>query len=200
MFEFLRRRKMKKIIAMILAATCIFAFAGCGSTNDEPTNDQAQAAKYANATEVLTTVWDAYADDEKFASWGGNTENMVDGAPGTFDLAMTEELTANLVLSADLAANIDDAATLMHGMNLNTFTAAAFHTSDDAAAFADAYATGLGANQWMCGIPENYVIIDAGNGYVVTAFGAADLMATFEEKALGALSGSTVVKSGSVIQ
>ena len=191
---------MKKIIAMILAAVCIFAFAGCDSSNSDTPAADSQAATYADATEVLTKVWDTYADDEKFASWGGNAENMVDGAPGTFDLAMTDELTANLVLSADLAATIDDAATLMHGMNLNTFTAAAVHTSEDATAFADAYAEGLAANQWMCGIPENYVIIDAGNGYVVTAFGAADLMATFEEKALGALSGSTVVKSGSVIQ
>lgn len=188
---------MKKIIAMILAAVCVFSFAACGSTN-APADDQAQAATYADATEVLTTVWNAYGDDEKFMAWGGDSANMVDAAPGTFDLAATEELAANIVISADQAANIDGAATLMHGMNLNMFTAAAVHTTDDAATYADTYAAALGANQWLCGAPESYVIIDAGNGYIVTAFGAADLMTTFEEKALGALAGSSVVKSGAI--
>ncbi len=192
---------MKKIIAMILAAACIFAFAGCGSS-DAPAGDQGQteAATYADATEVLTTVWNTYGEDQKFMVWGGDSANMVDGAPGAFDLAAAEELTANIVISAEQAANIDNAATLMHGMNLNMFTGAAFHTSEDVAAFADAYAAALGANHWMCGSPETYVIIDAGNGYVVTAFGAADLISTFEANALASLTGATVVKSGAISQ
>lgn len=191
---------MKKILAIALAAVCLFGFAACGSTSDTPADDQAQTATYADAAEVLTTVWNTYGDDEKFMAWGGNSENMVDAAPGAFDLTKTEELTANLVISADQAANMDSAAALMHGMNLNMFTGAAFHTSEDTAAFADTYAAALGANQWLCGAPESYVIIDAGSGYVVTAFGAADLITTFEEKALSALAGSSVVKSGAIGQ
>lgn len=186
---------MKKIIAMILAAACLFAFAGCGST-DAPADDQGAAATYADATEALTTVWNAYAEENRFMAWGGDSANMTDGTPGAFDLAATDELAGSIVIPAEQAANIDSAATLVHGMNTNMFTAAAIHTSEDAAAFADAYASALNANQWLCGSPENYVIIDAGNGYIVTAFGSADLIKIFEETALGALTGSTVIKSG----
>lgn len=189
---------MKKIIALLLAAVCIFAFAGCGASNDTPA--EGQTASYADATEVLTKVWGTYGDDEKFMAWGGDSANMVDGAPGTFDITMTDEMAANLVISGDLAGTIDGAANLMHGMNLNMFTATAVHTTGDAAAYADGYASALAANQWMCGVPEQYVIIDAGSGYVVTAFGAADLIKTFEEKALAALDGSSVIKSGPVVE
>lgn len=188
---------MKKIIALILAATCIFAVAGCQNSGDSGQNNQ-QTASYENATEVLTTVWDDFGSDEQFAVWGGNAEAMTDGAPGTFDLTKTDELCASIVLTADQVSAIDDAATLLHGMNTNSFTAAALHTTEDAAAFADTYAQSLGANHWMCGMPETYVVIDAGSGYLVTAFGTADNISAFETHALGTLSGSTVIKSGAI--
>lgn len=192
---------MKKLIALILAAAFVFAFAGCGNTNT-PAGDSAadgSTPTYASAEEVLTKVWDAYADDEKFMAWGGNAETMVDGAPGAFDVSNTDELTASLVVPADLAGSIDDAANLMHGMNLNMFTGAAFHV-EDVNAFTDAYVSNLKANQWMCGVPEEYVIIDAGNGYVVTAFGASDLIATFTGHAETALEGAEVIQNGPVVE
>ncbi|MBQ8663975.1 MAG: hypothetical protein IJ471_08965 [Eubacterium sp.] len=192
---------MKKLIALTLAVVCIFAFAGCGSTNAPEGGNAADGSTpaYASAEEVLTKVWGAYAEDEKFPAWGSNAETMVDGAPGAFDVSNTDELTASLVVPADLADNIDDAANLMHGMNLNMFTAAVFHV-DDASAFIDPYIDNLKANQWMCGAPEKYVIIDAGDGYVVTAFGAADLMETFEVRAIDALEGSSMISTGSVVE
>lgn len=193
---------MKKLLALILTAACILTLAACGSSN-APAGDSGAAGgdtpAYASAEEVLTTVWNAYADDKKFPCWGSNAETMVDGAPGAFDVSNTDELTASLVVPADLAGSIDDAANLMHGMNLNTFTGAAFHV-EDAATFADAYAANLKANQWMCGFPEQYVIIDAGSGYVVTAFGAADLINDFKGYATEALSGASVISEGPVVE
>ena len=192
---------MKKLLALILTVTCVLALGACGnsgtSTGDTSGADSAPA--YESATEVLTTVWDAYGDDEKFMAWGGNAESMTDGAPGTFDVSNTDELIGSLIVPADLAASIDDAANLMHGMNLNMFTAAAFHV-EDTAAFAEGYAENLKVTQWMCGAPETYVIFDAGNGYVVTVFGATDLVDIFKTHATETLTGATVISEGPVVE
>lgn len=185
---------MKKLIALTLAVACIFAFAGCGSTNAP----EGSTPAYASAEEVLTKVWDAYAEDEKFPAWGSNAETMVDGAPGTFDVSNTDELTASLIVPADIAKDIDDAANLMHGMNLNMFTAAAFHVKDFND-FENAYVDNLKANQWMCGVPEEYVIIEVGTDYVITVFGANDLIYTFANYAEDVLEGAKIVQNGPVV-
>ena len=39
--------------------------------------------------------------------------------------------------------------------------------------------------RWVCGFPDKFVIIKV-NGYVVSAFGAADLIDTFKSKTLKA--------------
>ena len=102
---------MKKLFALILTAACILTLAACGSSN-APAGDSGAAGgdapAYASAEEVLTKVWDTYADDKKFPCWGSNAETMVDGAPGAFDVSNTDELTASLVVPADLAGSIDD--------------------------------------------------------------------------------------------
>lgn len=186
---------MKKAIALLLAVTFIFAFTGCGNNSNAP--QEGQTPSYASAEEVLTKVWDSYGKNETFPTWGGNAEAMVDGAPGTFDLSKTEELTSSLVVPEAQVDNIDDAASLMHGMNLNTFTAAAFHVKD-VDAFSNAYAENLKGHHWMCGFPEEFVIIDAGSGYVITAFGSGDLIGTFSEHATKALDGATISINGPI--
>lgn len=193
---------MKKIIALILTVACVFALGACGNTN-APAGDNAgstgSTATYASAEEVMTKVFDVFSAEVEFFGWGGNMENMVDGKPATFDVSLTEEMTANLIVPADLVGSVDDAANLMHGMNLNMFTSAAFHVADTAA-FAEGYEAAIKSNQWMCGAPETFAIIDAGNGYVVTVFGAADLVSAFEGAATTALEGSTVLSSGAVVE
>ncbi len=193
---------MKKLIALVLTIACVFALTACGNSNppaDGGTSTGGNAATYASAEEVLTKIWDAYTENEKFPCWGGNAESMVDGAPAAFDVSNTDELTGTLLAPAMLVVDIDDAANLMHGMNLNTFTGAVFHVAD-VDTFVGAYTEKLASNQWMCGIPEQFVIIDAGNGYLVTAFGAADLIDIFEGHALEVLEGSSVIKSGPVVE
>lgn len=187
---------MKKLIALVLTVACVFAMTACGNSG-APAGDSGDAATYASAEEVLTTVWNAYAEDEKFPCWGGNAENMVDGAPGAFDVSNTDELTSSLVVPADIAKDIKDAANLMHGMNLNMFTAAAFQVKDFND-FENAYVSNLKANQWMCGVPESYYIIEVGTDYVITVFGADDLIGTFVKTAEEVLEGAKMVQNGPV--
>lgn len=180
---------MKKITAIILAVVTLALLAACTGGTEPDT-----ASSYTDALEVLSTVWTTYEDENKFAIAGGDMENAVMDAPGKFDVTKTEELDASLALPSSQTANIEDAASLVHMMNANTFTGAAYRLKDgtDVKAFADEFKAGLASRQWLCGFPEKFVVISTGN-YVVTAFGAGDIIETFKTKATAALENAEVV-------
>ena len=75
-------------------------------------------------------------------------------------------------------AKVDQAASLIHMMNQNTFTAAAYHCTDDADALATALRDNIQQRQWMCGFPDKVAVAVVGE-YVVSVFGAEDLVDTF---------------------
>lgn len=177
---------MKKLIALLLALTMVTAMAACTpANNDETTTTPVEtttepAPVAASALEILETVWAQFGDDEKFFVMGGDFEAMVDGAPGKVNVAGTDFLTGNLIVPADQTANITDAASMIHGMNANTFTCAAYAVAD-ANAFATAMQTAIQGNQWICGFPEKLVIAEVG-GYVVVMFGHGDAVTPFQTK------------------
>ncbi len=189
---------MKKLTAILLAAVVLVLFAACGGGNNEDTG----ASSYTDATAVLNAVWAAYADepdDNKFPIGGGDSANLTMDAPGKFDIAATEELDVTLALPASQTANIEDAASMMHMMNANNFTGAAYLLKEgtDVAAFAKDFQDGLNGRHWMCGFPEKFVVIQTGN-FVVTAFGNGQIIELFKTKATGALENATVVLEGAI--
>ena len=193
---------MKKLIALLMALTMVAMMAACSTGNnpETPATDATNATDATDATdatettgevagstvssalEVLETIWNAYGDDEKFAVIGGNIENPVDGAPGNYDLAYAENLTYNLLVPAELIANIDDAASMIHMMNANNFTSGVVHLTEgtDVAAFTEAMHTAISTNPWMCGFPEKMIIAVIDGSYVLISFGVNDAMNPFE--------------------
>lgn len=186
--------KMKKILAFILAAVMMLSFAACGSNEPaEGENGGETEVTVGSALEILETVWGAFGEDEKFFAMGGDYDNMVDGAPGTVTNA--DFLTGVLLVPA--GTETLEAAALVHGMNLNSFTAGAFKVAD-AAAFAETMHEAIASNQWMCGFPDKMVIATIGNEYVVAAFGINDAMGPFEAKFVEAYPEATVVYSEAI--
>ena len=184
---------MKKMITLALAAIMLLTMVACGGSSD---NGSAQGGmEVESATALLETVWNSYADDEKFAVVGGDYDNFVDNAPGKFAHDNAEYMDGMLAIPADATAMVDDAASLMHMMNANTFTAGAFHLTDAAneEAFAAAAKENIMNRQWMCGFPEKVVIVSCGNGYVVTMFGHGDAVNPFTAK-LTELGGTVIVE------
>lgn len=168
---------MKKIVSLFLCIVMLFTLCACGKP----------AAKLEGVeapVDILTTVWNSFSEEEKFFAMGGDMNNIVDNAPGTFDIADSESLAATLVCPQDAAAMIDGAASLMHAMNANTFTGAVYHVADtgDLDAFVAAMKDAIENNQWMCGFPEKLVIATLGEDYVVVTFGAADIIDNFKTK------------------
>ena len=190
---------MKKLVAILLCATIGISVIGCGNKK-EPENGAGTASKYESALDVLTTVADAYAEDQKFPMAGGDSENMSTEGPAAFDISKTEELTTSLTLPESEIKHIDDAASLVHMMNANIFTGAAYHLTDDADMkdFSKAVEESVLSKQWICGMPDTLVILKADDEYVVTAYGEAEIMETFKENAEASLDGSEVILETSV--
>ena len=177
---------MKKIASVLLVAMLALCLTACGGGKDN-----GGAVEIADATEILTTVWGTYAEDEMFAAAGGDSENMSMEGPAKFDVSKTEELAYLLNFPAELADKIDDAASLMHMMNANTFTAGAYHVADaaDMSTVVDAIKDKVMNNHWMCGFPETLIIVQVGDSYVVSAYGNGELIDNFQSKLLAAYKG-----------
>ena len=171
---------MKKMIALVLALAMILTMAACGKKAElEETTPTVVVP--ASALEIFQNVWDAYAEEEKFAVMGGGMENPVDGAPGAFPLD-DEAISYALLIPAEQLTNVTEAASLTHMMNANTFTGAVYKRADgvSAADFGTAMRDAVMNNQWMCGFPDSLLIQDIAGAYVLVAFGKNEPMQSLE--------------------
>lgn len=201
---------MNKIIALLLVAVMALSLAACGTTTPAETTgttaavettvdttpvetteavedttpvettEAAVAAAENAASKVLNNIWALYTEDTKFFAMGGDYNAMVDGAAGVVDLAATDFLNVSLIVPEAEIANIAEAASLLHAMNANTFTGAAYVLAEgaDQAAFVAAMQTAIQGNQWMCGFPETLLIAKC-DGAIVVAFGNGEVMTVF---------------------
>ena len=67
-------------------------------------------------------------------------------------------------------------------MMANNFTAAAYHITDAAnvdAAIAELKDATLN-NQWMCGMPETFIVVKVGDSYLVSVFGNGQVVDAFK--------------------
>ncbi len=152
------------------------------------------ATQDTGALSLLTSVWSTYSEDDKFPAAGGDAEHAVDGVPGSFDVSNADSLTYQLTFPSADVSLIDGAASLVHMMNLNTFTCGAFHVSDasNVSTVAADIRSAVQGKQWMCGFPEKLVILTSGQ-YVVSVYGNESLVNTFRDKFVAAHSGASTV-------
>lgn len=180
---------MKKRILLFICSMLMVSMVGCGKADEgNGAGGSGETAKVdvADATELLTKVWNTYEEAEKFPIGGGDYDNTVMDVPGKYDVTKVEDMDAVLGLSQNSATLIDDAASMMHMMNANTFTAGAFHlaNSADLQTLADSLKESIMNRQWLCGFPDTLLIVSVGNEYVVSAFGNAEIIETFKTKIL----------------
>ena len=160
---------------------------------ETPAEDK-PAAAVDDALTILNAIWNTYSDEEKFPAAGGDSAHAVDGAPGSFDASNADNLSYLLTFPADDASLIDSAASLVHMMNLNTFTCGAFHVADanNVARLADDLRTTIQAKHWMCGFPDKLVIVTVGQS-VFSVYGNEELVNTFRDKLLASYPTATAV-------
>lgn len=191
---------MKRFLTIFLCAVMVLSLAACGNTNDDdnnkkPDNDNQvenpaeeetpdDAVSYV-PLDILNTVWDSYAEEDKFAAAGG--ENMDGPGEMTGDYGSSDMLDYLLGLPVDCADMVTDVACLMHMLNANTFTSGAYKVveSADAALVAEAIKNNILNRQWMCGFPEKMFVASVGD-CLVSAFGHEEVMAKFKENLVAA--------------
>ena len=182
---------MKKIICLSLILIMAISLVGCGKKNKGSEN-----VDIADSVTLLNTVWASYDEAEKFPAGGGDfaTEETtsMDG-PAKVGIADAEVLDSMFGLPESGVAQIDDAASLSHMMNANTFTCGVFRVTDgtDMAEFTKNLRDHIQERQWMCGFPDKLCIMTVGN-YVVSAFGKEEPMNTFRDKVQAAYAVATV--------
>ena len=196
---------MKKILtALVLSFLLTATFTSCGNGNNEsvtPDTSASEGNTSDNKTDIpdpltlLNNVWAAYGDEEKFPAAGGDfsEENNKMDAPGKYSLEDAEAVDAALGFPQASVGKIEDAASLTHMMNANTFTSAAYKVKEgeDVSAVINDIKTNILARQWMCGFPDKLCIMTVGN-YVVSAFGKEEPMNTFRDKVQAAYPVATV--------
>lgn len=206
---------MKKYLALLLAVVTVFTLAACGSkkensVNRDPQKDTAPSTQNnQNAAPMelpdepqalLQTVWDSYAESDKFYAMGGNYDedesknNNVENGPGKYALD-NDGMTTVLMVPADKVADIEAAASLMHGMMSNNFTCGAYKLKEgvDAQAFGQAMYTSITSQRFLCGAPEAIFVAVLDGKYVVATYGSKQLLDVFHAKLTAAYPGTQVL-------
>ena len=188
---------MKKFVSMMLSALLLLSLAACGDKNNASGD---KPAKPTSALNILETVWNTYGEDEKFAVAGGDFSeaNAREDAPGVFDLKDRALVDSELGLPETAA--VDEAASLVHMMNANTFTCGAFHVTskDDVETVASDLRDAIQSKQWMCGFPDKLVIFTY-DQYVVSLYGDEELVNTFRDKFTATYSDSTIAYDEAIL-
>lgn len=196
---------MKKLLSLTLALAMLLTLAACGKAPEEatqpsatventqpapsteqttlPTEQTGPVAAENGASQLLNAIWNAIPEEERYFVGGGDYDNTADGQAGV--VLDPEYMTGQLHLPEDLTGQVSEAASLFHGMNLNSMTTAAYGLAEgtDTAAFAEALRSGIQQTRWICGFPEELLIASV-DGYVLCSFGLTDNVAAIKSQLL----------------
>ena len=171
----------KRIILAVIAAVMVVALAACALKGADGDKNK---VTIESPVALLDGVWSTFAENEKFPVMGGDFEAAVNDAAGNFNIADVENATATLHITEDSLKLVDNVATITHAMNVNTFSAAAYHVADakNTETLVNSLKDSIKSTQWMCGFPDTLIIYTVNDDYVVAAFGNAEAIENFKTK------------------
>lgn len=185
---------MKRLLTVLLTAVFAVSLLACGGGKTENGNGSTHAI--SESLELLNKVWGSYSDSDKFPAAGGDLSeaNSKMDAPGKYDISDAEGMDDLLGFPAADISKIDNAASLMHMLNANSFTCGVYHvkSADDVNAVAGDIKTNVMGMRWMCGFPDKLVVMSV-DDYVVSFYGLNDFVDTFKTKVTGAYSQAKVI-------
>lgn len=164
---------------------------GNSDMQNDPTNedqpDQTISPTYQSSHELLAALWTAKKEEDRFPIMGGDYDNVVENAPGAFDLAHPDasaNIDTLLSFPSDEITRIDSAASIIHSMNANIFTCGAFHVTkaEDVTPLAERIKNHIMTKQFICGSPERLIILHAPGDYLIVLYGTSDAVVGFAEE------------------
>lgn len=158
-------------------------------TTSVTSSAHSSAGDSGSALEILEKIWAQYDKSLQFPAAGGDPSdaNSVMGGPGRFSLEDPALAESVLGMPKSAGSSLLDAASLVHMLNANNFTAGAFQSAapGDAADLAEQLQSNIQNRQWLCGFPEKLLILSM-DGCVVSAFGNGEMIELFKTNALAA--------------
>jgi len=204
---------MKRWLSLLLVALLVCSLVSCGNRTDDgktpgegdPTTNDNQngngnqdndgdsgentlSPTYQSAHELLATLWTAKSEEERFPIMGGDYDNVVENAPGAFDLAHPDasaNIDTLLSFPSDEIAKIDSAASIIHSMNANIFTCGAYHVTnpEDVTPLTERIKNHIMTKQFICGSPERLIILHLPGNYLTVLYGTSDTVMDFADDA-----------------
>ena len=210
---------MKRFFTLLLAALLLLSLASCGRRTDgitpgegNPTADQGHnnidnnhdntneqsAMTHQNSHELLAALWTARAEDDRFPIMGGDYDNVIENAPGAFDLTHAEaaaNIDSLLSFPSEEIGKIDNAASIIHSMNANIFTCGAYHvtSAEDTTALAERVKNHVLTKQFLCGSPERLIILHLPDNYLMVLYGTSDAVAGFADHTKALIADTTTL-------
>ena len=143
---------------------------------------------YQSAHELLAALWAERREEDRFPIMGGDYDNVVENAPGSFDLAHPDasaNIDSLLSFPSDEITKIDSAASIIHSMNANIFTCGAYHVTnaEDITPVAERIKNHIMTKQFICGSPERLIILRVPGDYLMVLYGTTDAVSSFAEQA-----------------
>lgn len=194
---------MKKFVFVLLSvAVAVSALTGCRAnvpqdtsgnivptTTTQPVQTTPTTTTAGNETqnqsvEILQNIWNQYADEERFACYGGEIENSTSDAPGSLDVKNAEEMINRYLLPEQQLASVEEGASLVHMMNSNIFTGVAVKLapSTNMTGLYEAWRDTIQKNRWICGQPDRLLMADVGGSHLLMVFGSTEAVQTFSDK------------------
>ncbi len=151
------------------------------TTTSTPETEEPAEITIASPSEVINSAWALFSEDEKFPVAGGDFgsgELYEEAAP--FSLDNPAELDRLTGFPAAEISKIDSAASMIHMMNTNTFSAGAFHVTagTDMDALCQSIKDNVLSRRWMCGFPDKVIVAKVGD-YIVCAYGLNETVDPF---------------------
>ena len=180
---------MRKITTMLLVVAMMFTLVACASGQAKDTGE--------TPLEILVNVWDSYTDDQKFSIIGGGPEfdQSIMDEPAEFVISNAEAVDTLLGFPSTSIALVTEAASIMHAMNQNTFTAGAYHISNsaDVEMLIGDIEDNILNRQWMCGFPDTLIIVKVDSHTLISAFGEAANIENFKDNIMNLYTGAELV-------
>ncbi len=190
---------------LILTVLAAMLLSGCRGNTQEPASSGTQStapstqttspsaqmnsseplgAAVTRSAKILSTVWQAFGEDQRFSVYGGAIENAVDNGPGDLDITDTEELTTRYLLPENRLEAVKEGASLVHMMNSNIFTGVVFCLTDSGTVetLAKQWRDTIQGNRWICGMPDRLLLASVDSEHLLMAFGSKEILTVFQEK------------------
>lgn len=172
-------------------------------SSDEPTgtiNDNLQPVQ-SNAVAILEQIWGQFSQEERFACYGGSIEHAVNDAPGSLELDNIEELASKYLFPGAMLQDVKEAASLVHMMNSNIFTAMVVRLSSDGdmEMLYKQWRDAIQNNRWICGQPDRLILAQIDGDSLLMSFGSKDIMTQLQQKLAAAYPNAAVLYNEAIV-